>query len=91
MTRHPMQPLEWREGAVRFKANAIVRLLLDQPVGLTLNDLALHSFTRDDWTQFMQLIGYSVDGYAELRTVSDAVAERARRRAARMPRRKKRR
>ena len=67
--RHPVQPVEWDgQGVLRFKANPIIRYLVDNaklPIeGHVLNVLprvaAEHGFTRHDWDQFYQLIGYSV-------------------------------
>jgi len=79
-----MQPfIKDPQGTVRFKENAIVRLLLDeaQPRGFGLNQLAMHDFTQADWEQFYQLIGYSLSGYHELSHVSDASAKAASRSA----------
>lgn len=69
--RHPIQPTEKDpDGTVRFKQNAIVRLLLD--VGpWDMNDLAKMPFSVEDREQFAQLIGYSVSGFGELSYVSD--------------------
>lgn len=68
--KHPMQPLVTDpSGVIRFKGNAIVRHLLDvvrEHKLADLNSLACKDFTKDDWTQFMQLIGYSVSGFGEL-------------------------
>lgn len=68
--RHPIQPVEWDgAGVLRFKGNPIVRYLLDvvaPKAGMSLNDLHRVStesgFTKYDWDQFNQLIGYSVSG-----------------------------
>lgn len=70
MSKHPMQPLVKDEhGTVRFKANAIVRHLLDlEHCGM--NKLAALSFPREDRVQFAQLIGYSLGGFGELGYVS---------------------
>lgn len=65
-TPHPMQPivLDGR-GTARFKANAIVEhLLLNGKIDL--NGLALMDFPDEDRMQLAQLIGYSVDGFADL-------------------------
>ena len=72
-----MQPLiKGEEGIVRFKANAIVRHLLENgPVDL--NHLAVMPFSREDQVQFAQLIGYSLSGFAELSYVSDEDCDRA--------------
>lgn len=64
--RHPMQPVVFdQHGVVRFKANAIVRYLLDNG-GIDMNHLALQNFSEEDEMQFAQLIGYSVSGYGDL-------------------------
>jgi len=68
------------DGAVRFKANTIVRYLLDHG-RLDLNHLSTRAFRTEDWEQFYQLIGYSVSGYSELEVVSNKACERAERRA----------
>lgn len=73
--KNPIQPLaNDAQGVMRFKANRIVRDLLDfaQPRGLGLNEMAMRDYSDDDRQQFAQLIGYSLDGYGELRSyVSD--------------------
>lgn len=69
MTNHPMQPIVMDpHGVVRFKANPIVRLLLDYASerGLDLNKLAIMQFSDEDRSQLAQLIGYSVSGYGDL-------------------------
>lgn len=66
MKNHPMQPLLVDEhGTHRFKANAIVRHLLDHG-GIDLNQIACLEFSAEDQTQFAQLIGYSVCGFGDL-------------------------
>lgn len=55
---------------MRFKANAIVRHLLDNG-GIDLNAIAMLSFSQEDREQFAQLIGYSLSGFGELSYVSD--------------------
>lgn len=62
MSKHPIQPLVTDEhGTVRFKANAIVRDLLDYSSrgGFGLNEIAVRAYNREDREQFAQLIGYS--------------------------------
>ena len=77
MTHNPIQPLVLDEaGVLRFKENKIVRYLLDNG-GLTLNDLATSSFSKDDQEQFAQLIGYSVSGWSTLSYVRDKTYNRA--------------
>lgn len=75
--QHPVQPLEKdRQGTLRFKANAIVKFLLDAgPHGM--NVLAMMPFSDEDRCQFAQLIGYSLGGYSELSYVSDEEYDRA--------------
>lgn len=74
---HPVQPLITDEdGLIRFKANAIVRFLLNDSPNDT-NDLARMSFSREDWVQLMQLIGYTLAGFGELPYVRDEDYERA--------------
>lgn len=69
--KNPTQPLYIDEhGILRFKANAIVRYLLDHG-GIDLNKLAVLPFTDDDRQQFAQLIGYSLSGYGDLSYVTD--------------------
>jgi len=64
-----MQPVvRDRRGVYRFKVNMIVRYLLDQcrKHGIDMNELAIVPFAQEDRVQFAQLIGYSVDGAADL-------------------------
>jgi hypothetical protein len=71
--KNPIQPLANDEhGVLRFKANAIVRHLIDTHPTCDMNRLACMDFTDDDRQQFAQLIGYSLSGYGELQSyVSD--------------------
>lgn len=75
--RHPTQPLvrdEVGHGILRFKSNAIVRHLLDHG-GIDMNRLARMDFSREDWQQFAQLIGYSLSGYGDLSYVDNQAYE----------------
>lgn len=64
--KHPMQPIALDDnGTARFKANKIVRFLLDAGP-FDLNMLALMPFDQEDRVQLAQLIGYSVSGYGDL-------------------------
>ena len=75
--KHPIQPLYTDEhGTLRFKANAIVRYLLDNG-GIDLNALAELDFSDDDRMQFAQLIGYSLCGFGDLSYTSDDVYDEA--------------
>ena len=77
MAEHPMQPVQHDDdGVIRFKANAIVRFLLDAGP-YDMNKLAMMPWSQEDREQFAQLIGYSVCGFNELQYVSDAACERA--------------
>lgn len=77
LPRHPIQPLvEDEHGVVRFKANAIVRYLLDCGPA-DMNTLASLPFSREDREQFAQLIGYSLCGFAELDYASEETCSAA--------------
>lgn len=69
-----MQPIENKEGVMRFKPNEIVRHLLNhgQKCGCGLNQIACMNFSKEDHMQLAQLIGYSVSGYKELDYVNDS-------------------
>lgn len=72
LTKMPLQPI--RNG--RFVPNRIVKTLLDAaPIGL--NELAVMEFTQSEQEQFIQLIGYSLNGFSELSYVSDETYETA--------------
>lgn len=74
---HPIQPLEPdAHGVLRFKANKIVRYLLDNG-GIDMNQIAVLDFSQEDRQQFAQLIGYSLSGYSELSYVDDDAFRRA--------------
>jgi len=67
----PLQPVyQDKHGTVRFKANSLVRYLLDHG-GIDMNTLATLPFPKADREQFAALIGYSLSGFAELDYVSD--------------------
>jgi hypothetical protein len=82
-----MQPLAWDDhGTLRFKANRIVRDMLDLATKAGIMDMntiaidaQLHGkYTREEQQQFAQLIGYSLTGYSELRQyVTDGAWDRA--------------
>lgn len=75
----PMQPkVTDEEGVERFKTNPLVSYLLDAGP-FDLNDLARlqHTMPRWAYSQFAQLIGYSVDGWGTLSYVSDEEYEAA--------------
>jgi hypothetical protein len=75
----PMQPIHMVNGVIRFKANALVRRLLDHgtATGCDMNALALIDAPDEDHQQFAQLIGYSVSGYGDLSYVTPEACERA--------------
>lgn len=71
MKPHPIQPLITDEnGTLRFKANSIVRHLLDAGP-IDMNTLAMGDFSDEDREQFAQLIGYSLSAFGELSYVTD--------------------
>lgn len=70
---HPMQPLIRDEhGTVRFKANKIVRALMDQGP-MDLNAIAASNYPQEDRVQLAQLIGYSLSGFGELSYVEEVL------------------
>lgn len=78
--RQPMQPIVWaKDGCIRFRENKIVSALLDfaTPRGMSLNEITVREdFSREDYNQLMQLLGYSVSGFGDLSTsFKDDVAE----------------
>lgn len=78
ITIHPIQPLaKDADGVVRFKLNTIVQFLLESGP-FDLNDLAGRGFPTEDWRQFAQLIGYSLDGFATLSYADDDTVSAAR-------------
>lgn len=79
---HPVQPIHMVRGVARFRQNSIVKHLLNSGAGpFNLNDLARGEaegrWSPGDYTQFIQLIGYSVSGYAELSTSPPEIVEAA--------------
>jgi hypothetical protein len=80
--RYPLQPIGIDDyGTVRFRANGIVRFLLDAGP-FDMNQIAvLPGITNEEREQFAQLIGYSVSGFNELSYVSDEACDEANRAA----------
>jgi hypothetical protein len=69
--KHPLQPIYTDDkGIRRFQRNQIVCFLLAEG-GFDLNQLSAMPFSKEDWCQFAQLIGYSRGGFAELPYVSE--------------------
>ncbi len=73
---NPIQPIVDDSGTKRFKANKIVRYILDHG-GINMNDIARLDFDQSDREQFAQLIGYSLGGFSELSYVRDTTYETA--------------
>jgi hypothetical protein len=76
----PLQPIfRDKHGALRFRENKMVSALLDwaSSRGMSLNEMAVMDFSKEDRQQFAQLIGYSLSGYSELSYVTDKAWERA--------------
>jgi hypothetical protein len=64
-----MQPVvRAADGTIRFKQNQIICDMqeLCAKHGLDLNEIACRDYSKDDRSQLMQLIGYSVSGYGNL-------------------------
>lgn len=76
----PMQPLEKVNGILRFRKNRLVDFLLEQ-YKPGLNKLATLGYSNEEWQQFAQLIGYSVDGWGTLSYVGERAWKRAERMA----------
>lgn len=70
-----MQPIEKINDVVRFRANTLVRHLLDEAsAGRKCGMNELYSqvkASKEEKQQFAQLIGYSVSGYGDLSYVTD--------------------
>lgn len=74
---HPMQPIFLDDrGVARFQPNAIITWGFTNG-RVDLNALATLGFPDQDWEQLAQLLGYSVDGFADLSYVSDDVVAAA--------------
>jgi Tfp pilus assembly protein PilN len=72
---HPIQPIIKDENGVqRFKANEIVRYLIDHG-SIDLNQIARLPFSDEDREQLDMLIGYSVGGAPHLRETTYRQAE----------------
>ena len=84
LNKHPRQPVYIDErGTVRFRPNKIVEWA-ERTGKIDLNDVAIRAakgeFDREDQIQLAQLIGYSIDGAADLpymdrETIDEAFAE----------------
>lgn len=75
---HPMQQLVVdANGHVRFRANVLVRYLVDTHPGGMNALAALPGISNEDRSQLAQLIGYSLTGYGELSYVSHECYETA--------------
>lgn len=67
---HPIQPVVVVDGVTRFQSNPLIKYLLSNG-GIHQDDLCIlyqteDGYTKDDYQQLMQLIGYSVCGYRDL-------------------------
>lgn len=77
----PNQPIVWApDGVIRFQANRIVGKLYDMASNgyrYDLNAIAIDAahgaYTREEQSQFAQLIGYSVSGFGDLSYVPAAM------------------
>jgi hypothetical protein len=76
--QHPVQPLITDDdGVTRFKENPIVRYLLETHGSHDLNSLHLIPFDNEHWVQFHQLIGVSLQLFADIDYISDENYHRA--------------
>jgi hypothetical protein len=73
--KQPRQPIGWDDhGVIRFKRNEICDFLIrDMRPGYDMNAIAMKvhrgEFSKEDFVQFCQLIGYSVSGFGDLSLV----------------------
>ena len=74
--KHPQQPLVFVDGVIRFKENKLVSFLLDTSK-FDLNEIIRMKFSDEDYTQLMQLIGYSVCGFCDLNSPSEKEKDKA--------------
>lgn len=77
---HPMQPLGLVDGVIRFKGNPIIQFLLEDSQERGRIDMTTIRMWVDqgrvsveDLVQFVQLLGYSVSGMADLDYVPDHI------------------
>lgn len=82
LDKHPRQPVYIDElGTVRFRPNKIVEWAVNMEK-IDLNDVAIRAakgeFDREDQIQFAQLIGYSIDGAADLSYMDRETIDQAR-------------
>lgn len=75
-TKHPDQPkMIGADGVVCFKANPIVKLLLDSGP-FSLETISLMPWSDEDKAHFSQLLGYSVHSWGDLSYVDNKAANR---------------
>ena len=74
----PRQPIHIdKRGVARFKANPLVRYLLNEGP-FDMNHLALlPNISDEEQSQFAQLIGYSVSGFGDLSYALPEIVEEA--------------
>jgi hypothetical protein len=69
MSKHPMQEIILDDkGVPRFRANRIVKFLHDHG-GFDMSVVRGMGWTQEEWSQFLQLIGFSVCCYGEFQDV----------------------
>ena len=86
---HPMQPILLdQRGKARFRSNPLVEWILEENREgrvVDLNRIAKEGWrdlwTDEDYAHFIQLLGYSISGFAEVGGVSDELYSRASRAA----------
>lgn len=71
--RHPLQPIGWDEGVIRFKPNPIIVALFEDACERGRLDIkavrlwvAEGLASTEDLVQFVQLLGYSVSSMGDL-------------------------
>ena len=76
MKNHPMQPIEWVDGAIRFRKNKIISDMFNAGL-IDLNKIACLSYSDEDRMQLAQLLGYSVSGFGDLPYAKPSVVKKA--------------
>jgi len=77
---HPMQEVEVAaDGVIRFRHNPLVQALQRHAArhGLDLNALFHVAHAKEDWSQLLQLLGYSVNGYGDCSEIVEEHLEAA--------------
>lgn len=79
MSKEQKQPIQPKyidaKGVLRFKKNAIIDWLFEDNIDKLFASGV--EFSAEDWSQFYQLVGYSIGGFGDLQMVTDEEFYRA--------------